>query len=132
MPVRRLCLLLLNLCLLLSLSAQALSAALHPCLGAVPVVQDASSATGAMDHSQHQAMVGADSASGFDPDVDHSSMDCCEGADDCPMDQCVLLPVTLSAAALPFAWLVGSVEFPHPIGAPAAASFPPYHPPYLA
>lgn len=134
MPVRRLLILLLNLCLLLSLSAQALSAALHPCMGAAPVAAEASSmdAMAGMDHSQHMGMGALESMAGMDDAADHSSMDCCEGADDCPMDQCVLLPATLATGQLQLIWIAGSAEYSSLTGEPASAQFPPYHPPYLA
>ncbi|WP_144062483.1 hypothetical protein [Simiduia agarivorans] len=131
--MRRLLILLLNLCLLLSLSAQALSAALHPCMGAAPVAAEASmDAMAGMDHSQHMGMGALESMAGMDDAADHSSMDCCEGADDCPMDQCVLLPATLATGQLQLIWIAGSAEYSSLTGEPASAQFPPYHPPYLA
>lgn len=123
MPLRRLLILLINLCLLLSLSAQALSAAVHPCVGdAVPASGHERMDQPAMDHSQHAA----------DMATAELGMDCCEGADDCPMDQCVVLPATLTGHSLQIIWLVGGAAFRAPHGSPANAVYPPYHPPFFA
>lgn len=83
-----------------------------------------------MDHS---AM--AHSGHGADPaatTVDQGSMACCDGTDDCAMEQCVVMPASLVADPLQLIWLAGSADFISLAGATASASYPPYHPPFFA
>ena len=135
MSLRRPIILLMNLCLLLSLSAQALAFAQHPCMAdarmntAAPV-DHAGMDHGGMNHGDmdHSAMDQSDT----NPSQLAGGMECCEGADECSMDQCVLLPASLVAADLQAFWLAGVVQYNTTAGIPLTASFPPYHPPFLA